>query len=579
MSRLKARVQYVALAILLVSQEVLASESPVPDSARAALTRVMQARNAAQALAGPEASPQALRNAAAELERLSRLLDEQPYRDFSAADNHLHAEQLNIAIPLATIYARLGEREKALRAFASSASIALVPVLDKVGADPDFDSLRGDPAFQAVLERYRKGAIASRKSFATPYTRTLTIEQRIAGLSHFWSEVRHNFSNVDLMPQLDWDAVYLDYLAKVMKAETTAGYYAVLMRLAPLLHDGHTNIYAPDELTSRFYARPPIQTELVEDMVIIRAVHDPRLGGQLRPGDRILEIDGVDVKQYARQQVQPFVSSSTEQDRNVRMYSYQLLAGDQRRPLRLTILDGNGHRSKVTLVRSGSSGAASATFPFHVSSEGIAYLKLDHFESEEGVQAFLKALPQILAAKGLILDVRTNGGGSTHFGLQILNYLTNNPIPLTRAKVQFENQAFRAAAGDSVSWQPLASEQLVSDIPATQRFDGPVALLIGPKTFSAAEDFAAIFAQARRGMLVGETTAGSTGQALMLDLPGGGKARICVKRDTYADGTDFVGQGIRPTVEVKNTVAAVRNGTDPVLLEAQRLLGAVRVGL
>jgi hypothetical protein len=65
----------------------------------------------------------------------------------------------------------------------------------------------------------------------------------------------------------------------------------------------------------------------------------------------------------------------------------------------------------------------------------------------------------------------------------------------------------------------------------------------------------------------------------MLDLPGGGKARICVKRDTYADGTDFVGQGIRPTVEVKNTVAAVRNGTDPVLLEAQRLLGAVRGGV
>lgn len=260
------------------------------------------------------------------------------------------------------------------------------------------------------------------------------------------------------------------------------------------------------------------------------------------------------------------------------MYSYQLLDGEQSRPVILTTLDSQGRQAKVKLARSGLSRPVSQQFPFHVTAEGIAYLKLDHFESEEGVQAFRKALPQILAAKGLILDVRTNGGGSTHVGLQILKYLANKPIQLTRAKVRFENQAFRASAGDSVSWQPLGSEQLISDIPAAQRFHGPVALLIGPKTFSAAEDFAAIFAQAGRGMLVGEATAGSTGQALMLDLPGGGKARICVKRDTYADGTDFVGQGIRPTVEVKTTVAAVRNGADPVLLEAQRLLGAVRIG-
>jgi carboxyl-terminal processing protease len=307
-------------------------------------------------------------------------------------------------------------------------------------------------------------------------------------------------------------------------------------------------------------------------------VHDRGLSARIRPGDRVLEIDGIEVKQYARQHVRPFVSSSTEQDRNVRMYSYQLLAGEQSRPVILTTLDSQGRQTKVKLARSGLARPASQPFPFHVTAEGIAYLKLDHFENEEGVQAFRKALPQILAAKGLILDVRTNGGGSTNVGLQILKYLTNKPIQSTHAKVRFENQAFRAGAGDSVSWQPLASEPLVSDIPAAQRFDGPVALLIGPKTFSAAEDFAAIFAQARRGTLVGEATAGSTGQPLMLDLPGGGKARICVKRDTYADGTDFVGQGIRPTVEVKNTVAAVRNGTDPVLLEAQRLLGAVRGG-
>jgi carboxyl-terminal processing protease len=37
-------------------------------------------------------------------------------------------------------------------------------------------------------------------------------------------------------------------------------------------------------------------------------------------------------------------------------------------------------------------------------------------------------------------------------------------------------------------------------------------------------------------------------------LPGGGSARICTKRDTYSDGREFVGYGVKPDIEVKRTV-------------------------
>ena len=39
----------------------------------------------------------------------------------------------------------------------------------------------------------------------------------------------------------------------------------------------------------------------------------------------------------------------------------------------------------------------------------------------------------------------------------------------------------------------------------------------------------------------------------MFDLPGGGSARICTKQDTYPDGREFVGYGVKPDVEVKPT--------------------------
>ena len=53
---------------------------------------------------------------------------------------------------------------------------------------------------------------------------------------------------------------------------------------------------------------------------------------------------------------------------------------------------------------------------------------------------------------------------------------------------------------------------------------------------------------------MGERTFGSTGQPLFIDLPAGGKGRICTKRDTYPDGRDFVGYGIAPDVMIEPSV-------------------------
>ncbi len=84
--------------------------------------------------------------------------------------------------------------------------------------------------------------------------------------------------------------------------------------------------------------------------------------------------------------------------------------------------------------------------------------------------------------------------------------------------------------------------------PADNPYLGPVALLVGPKTFSAAEDFAVSLHHAKRAKLFGLKTGGSTGQPIRIPLPGGGSARICCKRDTYPDGREFVGVGIIPDV-------------------------------
>ncbi len=54
----------------------------------------------------------------------------------------------------------------------------------------------------------------------------------------------------------------------------------------------------------------------------------------------------------------------------------------------------------------------------------------------------------------------------------------------------------------------------------------------------------------------------------MFDLPGGGSARICTKKDTYPNGKEFVGYGIKPDIEVKRTLNDYLLKKDPVLDKA-----------
>ncbi|ALI98150.1 S41 family peptidase [Rufibacter tibetensis] len=98
------------------------------------------------------------------------------------------------------------------------------------------------------------------------------------------------------------------------------------------------------------------------------------------------------------------------------------------------------------------------------------------------------------------------------------------------------------------------------------KIKAPIVVLTSYQTASAAEDFLIMLDNLNRATKVGQKTYGSTGQPLFFDLPGGGNARICTKRDTYPDGRELVGYGILPHVEVNPTVESFLKEED-ILLE------------
>ena len=68
-----------------------------------------------------------------------------------------------------------------------------------------------------------------------------------------------------------------------------------------------------------------------------------------------------------------------------------------------------------------------------------------------------------------------------------------------------------------------------------------------------------------RAVLIGETTAGSSGQPLFIDLGDGFRAWIGTKRETFPDGRAFEGVGIAPDMEIVQTATDLREGKDRVL--------------
>lgn len=198
----------------------------------------------------------------------------------------------------------------------------------------------------------------------------------------------------------------------------------------------------------------------------------------------------------------------------------------------------------------------------------------------EGVVAYLDS-PAVrqqalgyfpLYVRNLVIDVRGNGGGSTAFGNQILAYLTRSPIPHAMSLRRDNDAGFRQGDMSPIVWTPPF------DFPSgavahADVFTGKVAVLTGPRTFSAGEDFVLAFDALHRGITVGEATGGSTGQPLMFRLPGGGTARICAKLDLLPDGTPFVGRGLKPDIEAHASVQSIRSGADPVLDRALQALG------
>ena len=573
-----------AAASLALAASVASGQEPAAPAASVSESRQAfdelndwRSRHASVIWGRQAATPEELRAVLADLDRGLALAGNAHYRALGDGSMAVRARRLDLLVDKAKVLDRLGEREGAIRALGAAGEFSWIDPRQLGGADGDAElkAIVADPRAAGLRARY---ALARRfgdgSALLTPYRPRLSEAERVAGLSRIWSVARDGFVWFDHVPALDWDRAYLDALPRVIAARDTDAYYRELVRFTALLQDGHSNAYPPEALQSRWYARPGLRTQLVEGRVVVTRVLDASLSARgLRVGDELLAIDGVPVKRYAAGRVAPFQSSSTPQDRDVRSYEYLLLGGDAARAAHLELAHADGTRLRLDARRRLAPWAdPRPPQAFELRDDGVAVIRASEFEDDAAPALFEQHVDEVMAAKALVIDLRHNGGGSSEFGWRLLAWLQDGALPAMRSRTRSETALTQVRSEGAFwpIWLPEADDAIV--LPHARTFRGPVAMLVDAATFSAGEDTAATFKWMRRGPVVGMPTGGSTGQPLRFALPGGGTARICIKRDSYPDGSDFVGQGVQPDVQVPLRVDDVRAGRDAAMARAVALL-------
>ncbi len=441
---------------------------------------------------------------------------------------------------------------------------------DQLANDIYVSKLLPDPKLETLLDGLRQRSpyfIFSNLPYSTKSTDKLSTEEKVAGLSMIWSEAKYNFANFRLVPTLNWDAAYQSSLPKVIATKTVYEYYNVLREFIGNLHDSHTDVALPNNLVLKQELRPSLPIARIGNEVVVWL--EPTEGFRklgFRRGDVLRKIDGVEAIEYGQKTWAHRISSSTPQDADVRIYTYMLLRGPADRPLKLEVEHADGKVENITLDRRKQiPGVSLMPSEFKILPDGTVYFAFNTCANDAPSEAFAKALPEIRKAGRLIIDCRMNDGGSSNVGYSILSHLIDKDIQASKWETRTYRPSFRVW-NEAVEWFGGTSSVNADK----DRFDGPVAVLCGPRTFSAGEDFLAAYKMSKRGKLIGMPSGGSTGQPLSFQIPGGGWARVCTKHDSMADGTEFVGIGVQPDIKIWTNLSAIRSGKDPVLEAAIR---------
>lgn len=381
-------------------------------------------------------------------------------------------------------------------------------------------------------------------------------DYRLLALFKYWNIIQYFNPNRHLMDE-DWNVVLKEFIPRFLEAGDEMEYKTAMLALIAKVSDSHANIWVSSKVLGTIRGgnrTTPLNLKFIEDKAVVIGFKDAVIAEEtgLHIGDVIESIDGRTVEDIVKERLP--LTPASNYPTQLREISRYLLNSDSHE-IQVTYSRAGGSNDVTLKTYSGISEITDTPEPFQKIGSDITYVDMGVAvvnDVEEGMW-------EALASKGIIFDIR-NYPNSTLYAIG--DYLMPEPTP-------FVDFSFT-----SVKYPGLFTYELGNDIgfDNPDYYKGKVIIIVNEETQSHAEFTAMALRVAPNATVIGSTTSGADGNVSEIWLPGGIFSYLSGIGVYYPDGTETQRVGIIPDIEVKPTIAGIRNGIDEPLQKAIEII-------
>lgn len=384
-----------------------------------------------------------------------------------------------------------------------------------------------------------------------------------------WKTVRDKHYDKTL-GGIDWNAVRARYEVRAVDAPDERTFYRVANEMLGELGQSHLRLTGPgdgdetteanDGATAAAFG-PPGDAGLIVRLIDGRpTVARVRAGSfaeraGLRPGFRITHIGG---RPLAATPPSARPLRPVEERFYLRLAAARLLAGPAQSQVSVRYEDAEGRPHQVLLTREPypgqpvTIGLLPPLYPeVTVRNLGdVGYVAFNFFLLEPVLAQVQRAIDDFRERhlRALIIDLRGNPGGMGAMAIPVAARLVDKP--LTLGSMTFRDFSNTLTAAPSLGVKP---------------FLGAVVIVTDEGTASTSEMLAAGLQEAKRAVVVGDSTLGAVLPSAIEQLPGGAVLQYIVADFRTPSGVLIEGRGVQPNRRIVETQTGLLTGRDVVL--------------
>ncbi len=339
---------------------------------------------------------------------------------------------------------------------------------------------------------------------------------------------------------VDWKAVHERYAPQVANAKTDAEFYDLMKQMLGELKVSHLQVLTPDILArlKATGATTGLSLREIENRVVITRVieNSSAARANLKTGYVITKIDGEAVKNV--------------DDAKRKLY------GAPNTIVKVSYLDEADAERETTLERlplaatdRGNLGGGLRLYSpldTHRIGADIGYIFFTNFLSFLSPR-ITTAIESFKDTKGIIIDLRGNGGGDDNVAIKMANLLFDKPTQLMITKTRKSDKFYYKTK------------------PSKNTYAGKIMILVDEKSASASEQIAAGLQEAGRAYVIGKTSEGADLDATSVNLPTGAIFLYAEGQPRTPKGIVIEGRGVIPNLEVSLTRESLLAGRDAQL--------------